>query len=157
MAVDVVWRVDVEPFFDKLPSPIQFVGGPRHFEVIDVDDQEQVHAGLKVARRPLRANGLEANAAYMSVAMLLPEGPAVGVPVQRLLQLHDRFVECSELGADDGVIRPCVDWEVDPARCPFEVRLNVGSWRVRNLGRMAQNAAKGVASARRLQRSWAAT
>ena len=66
-----------KPLANKLPAFLDLVGGPRHLEIINVDDQEQVKRRVRVARGPFRTQRLEADAAHMRIAVLLPKGTTV--------------------------------------------------------------------------------
>ena len=82
--------------FRKLPI------GPGNLKDFQVDDKGQAGLVVEVARRPLRPNGFKADFANVFVAMLLPEGAAVWMSIQRLLKLHDRLVKRSKAGAAGG-------------------------------------------------------
>jgi hypothetical protein len=47
--VNVGGRVNLEAFADQGPALSKLVRRPGHFEVVDVDDQEQTQLGMKVA------------------------------------------------------------------------------------------------------------
>ena len=57
-----------------------------HFEVANVDNQKQIKFRMVIARRPILANRFKTLGAKVLIAMLLPKGATVKVPVKGFVE-----------------------------------------------------------------------
>ena len=81
-----------QSFAHQPPAFREVVLRPGKLEVVHVADEKQAQTRVRVARRPVRHRNKTGRDEGL-LAVILPEGPAIGMSVERLLKETDRLLD----------------------------------------------------------------
>ena len=80
---------DVELGTQKCPACIDVLRWSRQFEVVNIDNKEELEFVMEVHRRPFRSDRDKADRLDITVALDFPHGDTIGMTVERLQQDGD--------------------------------------------------------------------
>ena len=124
------WILSFDVFADQGPPGSQDPSGARHFEIIHINNKQQMPCGMQVTGPPV-SDRAEACFAQAFITMALPMSPRVRVPIKSKLQRDNGLAKFAA-----PVCGPLVWWQRHPRRhVTVEFSLDVNLLGIRGLAR----------------------